>query len=51
MHNNIEFRLKKKKINLNSPTFIIAEIGINHEGSASSAEKLVDKALRQELMQ
>ena len=47
MHNNIEFRLKKnKKINLNSPTFIIAEIGINHEGSASSAEKLVDKAFK-----
>ena len=40
-----EFLLpNKKKINISSSTFIIAEIGINHEGNYNQARKLVDKA-------
>ncbi|OUU62607.1 MAG: hypothetical protein CBC22_03700 [Alphaproteobacteria bacterium TMED62] len=35
-----------RKINLLSPTFIIAEIGINHEGKFNLANTLVDKAFK-----
>ena len=42
--NKVQFFIGKKKINLESPAFIIAEIGINHEGNFKFAKNLVDKA-------
>ena len=42
----IKNTLKKKIINKEFPTFIIAEIGINHEGNFKLAKNLVDKAFK-----
>ena len=36
--------IDKKKINKNSPTYIIAEAGVNHNGSLIKAKKLIDVA-------
>ena len=44
--NKIQFCIEKKIINKESPTFIIAEIGINHEGNFKLAKNLVDKAFK-----
>tara|TARA_X000000950_G_C13904690_1_gene656314 strand:+ start:1373 stop:2398 length:1026 start_codon:yes stop_codon:yes gene_type:complete len=44
---SIEFCLaSNKKLNVLSPTFIIAEIGINHEGKLDFARSLVDKSFK-----
>ena len=39
-----EIRIKNKIISNNSPIFVIAEIGINHNGSLETAKKLIDMA-------
>ncbi|MDQ0884022.1 N-acetylneuraminate synthase [Peribacillus sp. V2I11] len=41
----MKLELKQRLIDRNSPTFIIAEIGVNHNGSLELAEKLVDAAI------
>ena len=41
---NHNFRIGKKKIGKNSPTFIIAEAGVNHNGDIKKAIKLIDLA-------
>ena len=38
------FKIKKRKIGGNYPTFVIAEIGLNHNGSAIQCAKLIDQA-------
>ena len=38
------FKIKNKKIGQNNPTFIIAEIGLNHNGSVTQCAKLIDQA-------
>ena len=38
------FKIKNKKIGQNNPTFIIAEIGLNHNGSVTQCTKLIDQA-------
>ena len=35
------FKIKKKKIGINLPTYFIADIGANHDGSLSRAKKLI----------
>lgn len=42
---NQEINILGKKINNYSKPFVIAEIGLNHNGNVKSAEKLIDKAL------
>lgn len=39
-----EIRIENKTISGNSPVFVIAEIGINHNGSLETAKKLIDMA-------
>ena len=39
-----EIHLKTKIIGPRSPIFLIAEAGVNHNGSLSTAKKLVDSA-------
>ena len=38
------FYIKNKKISEISPSYIIAEIGVNHEGSKTNCKKLIKKA-------
>lgn len=38
------FKFKNSEINKNSPTFVIAEIGINHNGDLNSAKQLMKVA-------
>ncbi|MFX0100557.1 MAG: N-acetylneuraminate synthase family protein [Candidatus Hodarchaeota archaeon] len=40
----MEFKIKNKYIGDGHPTFIIAEIGANHNGSIKIAKKLIDEA-------
>jgi N,N'-diacetyllegionaminate synthase len=40
----MELKIKNKKIGKNNPTFVIAEGGINHNGSVKIAKKLILKA-------
>lgn len=40
------FQIENRKIGKDYPPFVIAEIGINHEGSLELAKKLVDEAYR-----
>ena len=40
-----EIILNRKKIGNNNPIFLIAEIGVNHNGKISIAKKLIDKAV------
>ena len=42
---NKEINISNKKISENSKTFIIAEAGVNHNGSMETAKKLVDAAV------
>ena len=42
---NINYRISTFEISINNPTFIIAEIGNNHNGSLELAYKLVDNAV------
>ena len=37
-----EFRIKNRKIGSNHPVFVIAEAGINHNGSLDQAKKMID---------
>ena len=38
------FKIKKKIIGSNNPTFTIAEIGLNHNGDAETCGKLINQA-------
>lgn len=38
-------RIGHRKVGLNEPAFIVAEIGINHNGSVDIAKKLIDAAV------
>ena len=38
------FKIEKRKIGQRNPVFIIAEIGLNHNGSATQCAKLIDQA-------
>jgi len=38
------FKIKKKIIGQNNTTFVIAEIGLNHNGNAETCRKLIDQA-------
>lgn len=40
-----EIRIGNKVISDNAPCFVIAEIGINHNGSVHTAKKLIDEAI------
>ena len=42
--NNAEIVLGNRKINASTKPYIIAEIGVNHEGSVDQAKKLIDLA-------
>lgn len=44
--NDIEFDIAGRKIGYNHPPLVIAEIGINHEGSLEVAKQMVDAAKR-----
>lgn len=44
-HGSLEIKIGNFIIDLNSPAFIIAEIGNNHNGSIEFAKKLVDQAI------
>ena len=37
----MQIKIAKKKIGENSPTFIIAEAGINHNGDLNIAKKMI----------
>ena len=39
-----EFFIENRKIGENSPIFLIAEVGVNHNGKLSIAKKLIDIA-------
>jgi N,N'-diacetyllegionaminate synthase len=41
-----QFKIGKKKISEKSPIYIIAEAGVNHNGSLSKAKKLIDIAVK-----
>lgn len=41
-----QLKIENKKINSNSPVYIIAEAGVNHNGSISKAKKLIDVAVK-----
>ena len=41
-----QLKIDKKKINKESPIYIIAEAGVNHNGSLSKAKKLIDIAVK-----
>jgi len=38
------FKIKSKAVGLGHPTFVIAEIGLNHNGSPEQCEKLINQA-------
>lgn len=40
----MNFKIEDKSIDENSPTFIIAEIGVNHNGSLDLAKEMIDTA-------
>jgi N,N'-diacetyllegionaminate synthase len=40
----MQIKIAKKKVGENSPTFIIAEAGINHNGDLNIAKKMIKKA-------
>tara|TARA_R110002073_G_scaffold205294_1_gene364975 strand:- start:8818 stop:9861 length:1044 start_codon:yes stop_codon:yes gene_type:complete len=44
--NNPYIKIQNRKIGLDYPPLVIAEIGINHEGSLKVAKKMVDAAAR-----
>ena len=41
-----EIKIGKRKIGFGHPPFVIAEIGINHEGSMAKAKKMIEDAAR-----
>ncbi len=42
---NRNVKVGNKSIGVNSPVFIIAEIGINHNGSVETAKKMIDSSI------
>lgn len=46
MTNNPVFQIEDRKVGLDYPPLVIAEIGINHEGSLAAAKQMVDAAKR-----
>ncbi len=42
---NVEFSIKGRKIGIDYPPLVIAEIGINHEGNVNLAIKMADAAI------
>ena len=47
MNKNVSFRVSpKRSIGTGHPVYIIAEIGINHNGSLEIAKKLIDEAVQ-----
>ena len=42
---NREINIESKKISLTSPTFIIAEAGVNHDGDMNITKQLTNLAL------
>ena len=42
LENQNEINIENKIIGLNQPCYIIAEIGVNHNGDLSLAKKLID---------
>ena len=44
------FALGEKMIGDNTPSYLIAEIGLNHNGDLTLAKKLIDEAIKQEPM-
>ena len=42
---NVEFSIKDRKIGIDYPPLVIAEIGINHEGNVNLAIKMADAAI------
>lgn len=44
MQFNKNLKIKNKEISANSPTFVIAEVGVNHSGDMNVAKKLIDLA-------
>jgi N-acetylneuraminate synthase len=42
---SVEFSIKGRKIGYKHPPLVIAEIGINHEGSLDLAVKMADSAI------
>ncbi len=45
LKNKVSFKIGDRTIGRNSPCFIIAEIGVNHNGDVNIAKKMVDKAI------
>tara|TARA_B110000467_G_scaffold153844_1_gene164604 strand:- start:808 stop:1872 length:1065 start_codon:yes stop_codon:yes gene_type:complete len=45
MEYNKEIEIENKIIGINQPCYIIAEIGVNHNGDLSFAKKLIDKSI------
>ncbi|MEK9627522.1 MAG: N-acetylneuraminate synthase family protein [Nitrospinota bacterium] len=43
---NGKIQIENREIDVNAPSFIIAEIGNNHNGSLIEAKKLIDEAVR-----
>lgn len=41
-----QLKIENKKININSPIYVIAEAGVNHNGSIKKAKKLIDIAVK-----
>ena len=46
----LNFKIQNKKIGKKQPTFIIAEAGVNHNGSLKVAFKLIDLQKKQAQM-
>ena len=40
------FKIKKKKIGFDEPSFIIAELGINHMGNYNIARQIISEAFK-----
>ena len=45
IHFNKTLKIKDKEISYDSPTFLIAEAGVNHGGDMKVAKKLIDLAV------
>ena len=40
------FSIRNKKVSIDGPSYIIAEIGINHNGSIRKCKKLIKEAFK-----
>ena len=41
-----KIKISNKQIGDNCPTFVVAEAGINHNGSVKIAKKMIDEAIK-----